>query len=147
MLLCLIDHSHQWMFITDTVDAVYPPESWSPQATMDRLGEIVSQKLDLNRVGSVTPRISLSATTAGFSGLAMSDAAVGKTRKPEKRLSRPLLGGVRQSKVTSLGQLEPFFSRASLSNYEAVYAMGGVDWAAVERSLELDMFEGEPTVA
>lgn len=135
------------MFITDTVDAVYPPESWSPQATMDRLGETVSQNLDLNRVGSMTPRISLSATTTGCSSLTMSDAAVGKTRKPEKRLSRPLLGGVRQSKVTSLSQLEPFFSRASLSNYEAVYAMSGVDWAAVERSLELDMFEGEPAVA
>lgn len=128
------------MFITDTVDAVYPPESWSPQATMDRLGEIVSQRLDLNKVGSATPRISLSAATAGFTPAA---GTAGSARRTDKLLSRPLLGGVRQSKVSSLSQLEPFFSRASLSNYEAVYALGGVDWPSVERSLELDLFEGE----
>jgi hypothetical protein len=131
------------MFITDTVDAVYPPESWTPQATMDRLGEIVSQKLDPGRVGSATPRFSLSAGMPGFTSTSAPDGTINTGRANGKLLSRPLLGGVRQSKVTSLSQLEPFFSRASLSNYEAVYAMGGVDWAAVERSLELDMFEGE----
>jgi hypothetical protein len=35
--------SHQWMFVTDTTDAVYPPESWSPYAIMDRLSEILSK--------------------------------------------------------------------------------------------------------
>lgn len=129
------------MFVTDTVDAVYPPESWSPQATMDRLGEIVGQRLDVNRVGSATPKLSLSAGMAGLASI--TSATAGVSRKYEKLLSRPLLGGIRQSKVSSLSQLEPFFSRASLSNYEAVYAMGGVDWTAVERSLELDLFEGE----
>jgi len=33
---------HQWMFITDTVDAVYPPEEWRPAALLDRLSEVVS---------------------------------------------------------------------------------------------------------
>jgi hypothetical protein len=34
---------HQWMFVTDTTDAVYPPEDYNPEAIMDRLSEILSE--------------------------------------------------------------------------------------------------------
>jgi hypothetical protein len=34
--------SHQWIFITDTVDAVYRPDEWFPEAMMDQLAEIAS---------------------------------------------------------------------------------------------------------
>lgn len=33
--------SHQWMFITDTVDAVYRPDSWVPEALFDQLADMV----------------------------------------------------------------------------------------------------------
>jgi hypothetical protein len=33
-------HSHQCVFITDTVDAVYRPDDWFPEAMMDQLSEI-----------------------------------------------------------------------------------------------------------
>ena len=116
------------MFITDTVDAVYPPENWTPQAIMDRLGEIVGTRQDLvqSRQNSTTPRVPQSLN--------------GSRRSV---LSKPLIGSLSQSKITSLSALEPFFSRASLANYEAVYAMGDVDWQAVESSVELDLFEGD----
>ena len=29
------------MFVTDTTDAVYPPEDYTPEAIMDRLAEIM----------------------------------------------------------------------------------------------------------
>ena len=32
---------HQWIFITDTVDAVYHPDSWTPEAMFDRLADKV----------------------------------------------------------------------------------------------------------
>jgi len=32
---------HQWIFITDTVDAVYHPDSWTPEAVFDRLADKV----------------------------------------------------------------------------------------------------------
>ena len=32
---------HQWMFITDTVDAVFRPDDWNPEAMFDQLAEIV----------------------------------------------------------------------------------------------------------
>jgi len=34
---------HQWMFVTDTTDAVYPPEDYMPEAIMDRLSGILSE--------------------------------------------------------------------------------------------------------
>lgn len=121
------------MFITDTVDAAYPPESWTPPAIMDRLREIVSSRhlpgSGHGRQMSLTPKAALALNGAGI------------YRPPQS--SRPLLSRVRQSKITSLSALEPFFQRASLSNYETVYALGGVDWQAVETSVEMDLFEGD----
>lgn len=35
--------SHQWMFVTDTTDAAYPPEDFLPESIMDRLSEILSE--------------------------------------------------------------------------------------------------------
>lgn len=37
-LTCL---RHQWIFLTDTVDAVFRPDDWSPEAMFDQLAEIV----------------------------------------------------------------------------------------------------------
>ncbi|KDQ15544.1 hypothetical protein BOTBODRAFT_65254 [Botryobasidium botryosum FD-172 SS1] len=33
---------HQWMFVTDTVDAVYRPDSWEPEALLDQLAEVIA---------------------------------------------------------------------------------------------------------
>ena len=35
--------SHQWIFITDTVDAIYKPENWTPAALLDRLSDVAGQ--------------------------------------------------------------------------------------------------------
>ena len=190
--------SHQWMFIVDTVDAAYPPENWTPQAVMDRLGEIVNQRPDLvnshphaSNTKNGGPRVvdhsrrmnnqdynegngdslsslpitamaqresfsgetlpnsinSLTATGADYQSYqeALSQAGIPSTTSINllrKSNIKPLLSNIRQSKITSLASLEPFFSRASLANYEAVYSLGNVDWDAVERSLEADLFEG-----
>ena len=34
---------HQWMFVTDTTDAAFPPEDYTPEAIMDRLSDILSE--------------------------------------------------------------------------------------------------------
>lgn len=218
------------MFVVDTVDAAYPPESWTPQATMDRLGEIVNQRGDLiashhgpkasislldsksfimnhgnnnnmggavNTSNAIASSIPMSAMTSRNSFFTQSEqqdkdqdaltqagharstsstrallAAAGLLQYEDdgddntlsssqeqstkhhhqqqplfttlRRPSiKPLLSRLRQSKITSLAALEPFFSRASLANYEAVYSLGNVDWPAVEKSLEADLFEGD----
>ena len=48
--------SHQWVFVTDTVDAVYRPDNWSPEAMMDRLAEVAtSAPAAETKVGSNDP--------------------------------------------------------------------------------------------
>ena len=41
------------MFVTDTMDAAYPPEEYDPEAIMDRLAEIMSEHRQSNEVSLV----------------------------------------------------------------------------------------------
>lgn len=43
----LLLFSHQWMFITDTVDAMYPPDPWFPHAIIDRLAGMLTERSSL----------------------------------------------------------------------------------------------------
>ncbi|KAF9524082.1 Dopey, N-terminal-domain-containing protein [Crepidotus variabilis] len=113
--------THQWIFITDTVDAIYRPDGWHPEAILDQLGEVVpvgdnpTEQANANHVDAlhVNSRV----------------------------LRKPLLASLR--KVESMRELAPFLSSVSISTYESVYASGGnVDWEAVERSIVDDMFDG-----
>ncbi|GAA5887198.1 hypothetical protein JCM6882_002446 [Rhodosporidiobolus microsporus] len=124
---------HEWMFVTDTVDAIYPPDSWLPQAIMDRLGDILSDPHLAKRVDASILSSSPSLSSPAVRG----DASA--ARAAEAR--RPLIAARR---ITSIADLEPFFASISLAAYESVYKAGTrVDWSAVERSLERDLFEGE----
>lgn len=112
--------------MTDTVDSIYPPESWLPQAIMDRLGDILldphRSDFDSSTLGTAAPPNTLISTTS----------------TPAPR--RPLLT---MRRIEVIAALEPFFSTVSLAAYESVYRSGGkVDWAAVERGLEADLLEG-----
>lgn len=111
---------HQWMFVTDTVDAMYPPDGWRPQAIMDRLGEILVDPHHLHEPAHPTP-------------LALPSSLGVVPRRPLLTIRR----------IDTIAALEPFFSTVSLSAYESVYNSGGtVDWEAVERGLEGDLFDG-----
>jgi hypothetical protein len=65
---------------------------------------------------------------------------------------RPRLSGFKT--LTSLHQLQPFLSRASIDTYEGVYSRAGVDWESVEEGLNGEIFDlegvmrpGSPRVA
>jgi hypothetical protein len=45
--------------------------------------------------------------------------------------------------LTSLHQLQPFFSRASIDTFEGVYNDAGVDWDAIEEGLNAEIFESQ----
>jgi hypothetical protein len=102
--------------VTDTVDAIYRPDNWFPEAMMDQLADIVATN---NGADSPHP--------TGFS-----DPKTGR---------RPLLTSLRQ--IESIRELNPFFSSVSIVSYESTYASGvNVDWAAVENGILDDMFDG-----
>lgn len=131
-------YSHQWMFITDTVDAIYPPDQWSPAALLDRLSLVLGMGGDHP---SPSPRDSPDAAR-GLS-LGLPSTANGKKAKAaggKGRGRKPLLSGVRR--IDDAGPLERWFTKVSWANYEALYRGGGIDWAAVEEGLEADLFDG-----
>ncbi|KAI8459463.1 Dopey, N-terminal-domain-containing protein [Phakopsora pachyrhizi] len=153
---------HQWMFITDTVDAMYPPDSWFSHAIIDRLAEVMREKLGsrLNARRMSSPKdmrkeldpISVSVTPSlSRNGSALNTSVSRLTQDYEISLSlnafapkrRPLLLGTK--KVDSIKPLERFFSRISLMNYEACYSGGTIDMEAVEIDLECDVFDDRVT--
>ncbi|KAJ7687383.1 Dopey, N-terminal-domain-containing protein [Mycena rosella] len=121
---------HQWIFITDTVDAIYRPDECFPEAMMDQLAEIVSSL-----------PVAESREPSATNGLITSPTAYTASFGEQRPMRRPLLNSVRQ--IESIRDLVPFFSSVSISSYESMYASGGnVDWAAVERGIMDDMFDG-----
>lgn len=148
---------HQWIFITDTVDAVFPPDGWTPQAVLDRLGEVVNErKRKASLVASATtPRPSTPSTprkrtvtlpnhtpSPSTGSIATVTAATTTTGGRAGGSRRPMLNEVRQGSIKSLDELERFFARISLSAYESVYASSIVDFEALESSIDADLFEG-----
>lgn len=112
------------MFVTDTVDAIYPPDAWLPQAIMDRLGEVLSD---------IQGNISSHMMPVNLSSQLYFDTNINLGRQPRLIVRR----------LTKISQLETFFSTISLASYEALYSAGTkVDWNVVEQSLERDIFDG-----
>ncbi|KAG2076732.1 hypothetical protein BDR04DRAFT_1132425 [Suillus decipiens] len=112
---------HQWIFITDTVDAVFRPDNWSPESMFDQLAEVVGN------LPIPEPRVS--STSLAF------------PVHSERALRKPILKSIRQ--IDSIRDLLPFFSHVSISSYESVYASSGnIDWEAVEQGILDDMFDG-----
>ncbi|KIY73422.1 hypothetical protein CYLTODRAFT_365976 [Cylindrobasidium torrendii FP15055 ss-10] len=112
---------YQWVFMTDTVDAIYRPNDWHPAALLDQLAEIVGglPAADSNKN---VPESTLLAPARSL-------------------MRRPLLNDIRQ--VETMRELGEFFGNVSLSTYESVYGSGGVvDWESVERGIMDDMFDG-----
>ncbi|EAL17745.1 hypothetical protein CNBL2580 [Cryptococcus deneoformans B-3501A] len=117
---------HQWMFVTDTTDAAYPPEDYAPDAMMDKLAELLSE------LGS----------KGGDTELSLSEPSLVLTsplnRLPNS-LRRPRLSEV--TSIVSLQQLQMFFARASMDTFESVYAEAAVDWNGIEEGLLGEIFD------
>lgn len=131
---------HQWIFVTDTVDAIYRPNDWSPLSLLDQLAEVAG---NLPRVGSSNLVVN------GIDQLLQNSTLDNGSHSPgahtvtyaQRSMRRPMLNNLRQ--IDSIRDLVPFFSSISISSYENVYASGGVvDLEAVERGLLEDMFDG-----
>ncbi|KAG8988872.1 hypothetical protein FRB90_002518 [Tulasnella sp. 427] len=147
---------HQWMFVTDTVDAVYRPEAWIPEAVMDQLAEIVVDLPDLREHHDHGDNAITGAALVSSVMERAGSGLVNGSPSAASALRRPLLSSIRG--IDSIKDLVPFFSHVSLFSYESVYSSavaglgasaggapgvgGAVDWEAVERGLVEEMFEG-----
>jgi hypothetical protein len=118
---------HEWLFITDTIDAVYRPSNFHPIALVDEL----SEELGLTALSSAVQE-----------GSATAMATQGSTRKP---LIGP--GGISdegnwERKDELVGKvLRPFFSQLSIFAFESTYSMSVPDWEACRMGLLKDLFD------
>ena len=113
----------EWLFITDTVDAVYRPHAWRPVALVDELAENLDSYPGNQ---SIAPSPSLTIT-----------APMGKRR--------PLLNSENVRDV-SMGAivdtvLRPFFRQISINAFESIYGMEVPDWKACYDILLCDLFD------
>jgi hypothetical protein len=117
---------HEWLFVTDTVDAIYESSNSRPVALVDELSE---------ELGSVM-------VGTGPHHLAESAATVGSSR-------RPLLGPGGINDEVSMERkdelvakiLRPFFGQLSIFAFESTYAMGSLDWDVCAQGLLKDIFD------
>ena len=120
---------HEWLYITDTIDAVYRPTDWLPSALADELSE---------GLGSLaTPQHHDHHGPGGSKG----SGAVRGSR-------RPLLGSTTRDtpRADLLHKvLRPFFSQLSIHAFESTYSMDAPDLAACGEALLADLFD-EATV-
>ncbi|KAI4747245.1 hypothetical protein E4T50_02454 [Aureobasidium sp. EXF-12298] len=126
---------HEWLYITDTIDAVYRPVDLNPVALTDEAAEALGME------GSEHPAFT-PATTIGNSS---SEAGV---RRPF--LGRSVVDGAdtkamaRDDFLRSV--LQPFFSQLSMYSYEATYSMSVPDVELCRRGLLEDILD-ESTMA
>lgn len=109
---------HEWLFVTDTIEAVYRPNGWVPTALVDQ----------------VAIELPSSSSQGG--------TLVENRRRPwlagEKIRELERSGGDIKAEI-----LRPFFSNLSIFVYEGTYGMKPPDMEACEDALMRDMFADE----
>ncbi|KAK3341517.1 Dopey, N-terminal-domain-containing protein [Lasiosphaeria hispida] len=121
---------HEWLFVTDTIDAVYRPPAYQPVALVDE----VSEELGASGIG------------AGSVGGVQAESAAHVAATGGVR--RPLLGAGISDEV-SLDRkdelvakvLRPFFGQLSIFAFESTYAMAPLDWEGCVQGLVRDLFD------
>ncbi|KAH8910886.1 hypothetical protein BR93DRAFT_943130 [Coniochaeta sp. PMI_546] len=127
LLICVAPDDfqlHEWLFVTDTIDAVYRPSDYQPVALVDELSE------------------ELGSSMIGHGALGEVTATVGPTR-------RMLLGPGGVNDEVSMERkdelvakiLRPFFSQLSIFAFESTYAMVPMDWGVCTQGLLKDLFD------
>ncbi|KAL8698712.1 MAG: hypothetical protein Q9224_001725, partial [Gallowayella concinna] len=111
----------QWLFITDTIDAVYRPQGLEPRALVDELAE------DLDASAGTSQSATIPAHGVQSGG-----------RKP--LLTTEVLEGIPNEELLNR-VLRPFLRQLSINAFEGTYSMTGFDWQASYEDLLLDLFD------
>lgn len=121
---------HEWLYITDNIDAVYQPLDWDPTALSDQIAN--GMTLDgIEERSSLVPPTPIASAQAG--------------------LRRPLLDSKSMSSRDDFRAmarddfthtvLRPFLSQLSMYAYETVYGMDTPDVEACRRNLLEDLLD------
>lgn len=118
----------EWLFITDTIEAVYRPGQWEPVALTDEIAE------ELGASGPPLPP-----ATPNF-------AAEDPLAASKMRFNRLLLN--HRANLTDVSkeefvakELRPFFAQLSIHSYEGTYSLKSLDWEGCRMALVEDLFD------
>ncbi|KAI5866972.1 putative regulator of reproduction dopa [Durotheca rogersii] len=143
---------HQWLFVTDTIDAIYRSSSYQPIALVDELSEELGNARLVSDSGALQTESAASASAlaaaSGSSSPSSAAAAAPSSDAPPQR--KPLLGGPggiddelaadrRDELVRKV--LRPFFGQLSIHAFESTYAMGALDAETCVADLLRDLFD------
>ena len=117
----------EWLFITDTTDAVYRSIDSKSVAMVDELAE----ELDSG------------AGTSDFTNALLTSAPQGKKRRP--LLTASVTKGVGKEDMMEK-VLRPFFRQLSIYAFESTYSMEAPDWKACFDDLMADLFDDSTLV-
>ncbi|EME77850.1 uncharacterized protein MYCFIDRAFT_33802 [Pseudocercospora fijiensis CIRAD86] len=116
---------HEWLYISDTIDAVYQPEDWTPTALADQVAEVL---------GSSSMEDSLMPSTSSAKSANRRRALLGDTVDKEDIKAMPKEDFVRAS-------LRPFLSQLSIHAYEGVYSLDVPSTDALRDDLLTDLLD------
>lgn len=116
----------EWLFVTDTIDAIYPPHRWEPTALADEVSQVLGSR------GAVSPAIHAESNDVpkGLKTPSLNSDQIRETAKDE------IVDRV----------LRPFFDRLSIHAFESTYSMGVPDLETCKDDLLADLFN-ESTMA
>lgn len=121
---------HEWLYITDTIDAVYQPASWSPAALSDCVAEGLAASLpeDGNSMIPPTP---------------IAGTASSKRRPLINNSSLTDMEDIKASTRDDFAHaiVKPFLSQLSLQAYEGVYSTESPDSEVCRQSLLEDLLD------
>jgi hypothetical protein len=113
----------EWLFITDTVDAIYRPEGWEPTALIDEVSQIMMGNGRLPKSTTLT----------------LPDEGIGQS------LRKPWLSGEQTRSIAEADirdwLLRPFFGQLSIHVYERTYGLNEPDVEACRDELLADLFD------
>ena len=116
----------EWLFVSDTTDAVYRPSSDAPVSLVDDLSEALDAKMD------------------GAQGFGLPTVDPGSNKR------RPLLASATVKGVAKENLLEkvvhPFFRQLSIHAFESTYSLQPPDWDLCFSDLLRDVFDDSTLV-
>ncbi|EDN07194.1 protein dopey [Histoplasma mississippiense (nom. inval.)] len=123
----------EWLFVTDTIDAVYPPDQWESVALADSIAQ---------SLGTTTRRDSFDRSTSNGLGNGNGNDGDDNSRRQgyknawlNSELSRETAKDEIVDKV-----LKPFFDRLSIYAFESTYSLGAPDLKCFKDDLLADLF-------
>jgi hypothetical protein len=116
----------EWLFVTDTIDAVYPPGRWESVALVDEVSQSLGARDAASPIGG-----DINEAPFGLKRPWLTSDRIRETAKDE------IVDRV----------LKPFFDRLSIHAFESTYGMGIPDLEACQDDLLADLFNESTMVS